>query len=231
MAQSALDLTLDRASDVPLGTQLAWKLRGAIVSGRLRPGDRLPGLRDLAERADVNVNTVRAVLARLADQGLIVSEHGRGTFVAEVAGQEELARAADRAARDARLSGVDPRELAALLYAGAGAGRPEAEARHELREAIERLEIERAEIEVELAAIDEPHGEAPPPPRPRRPGAPGARILSADELEATRAALAEAVGDLRRRLSLARERRGTLPVQTAEGAQTVTAPGTWKLRW
>jgi hypothetical protein len=34
-----LDLTLDRQSDVPLGTQLVWKLRAAIGAGRLRPGD------------------------------------------------------------------------------------------------------------------------------------------------------------------------------------------------
>src|SRR5829696_2621934 len=118
MAQSALDLKLDRASDVPLGTQLAWKLRGAIAAGRLSPGDQLPGLRELAERAGVNVNTVRSVLTRLADQGLVVSEQGRGTFVAQVPGQQELAGLAERAAREARLSGIDVRELAALLYVG-----------------------------------------------------------------------------------------------------------------
>src|SRR3954471_22154410 len=116
MAQ--LDLTLERGSDVPLGTQLAWKLRGAVASGALRPGDRLPGVRELAEAAGVNVNTVRSVVARLGEQGLIVSEHGRGTFVAQgVADRSDLREVAQRAASDARRLGVDPRELAALLYA------------------------------------------------------------------------------------------------------------------
>src|SRR5215208_2455731 len=122
MAHQPLDLRLDRSSDIPLGTQLAWKLRAAIATGRLTPGDRLPGVRELALDAGVNVNTVRAVYARLAEQGVIVSEHGRGTFVGEVAEQDELVRLADRAAREARRSGIDPRELAALLYAEPAVG-------------------------------------------------------------------------------------------------------------
>src|SRR4051794_27294245 len=103
-----LDLTVDRASDVPLGTQLAWKLRGAIATGRLHAGDRLPGVRELANTAGVNVNTARAVYARLVEQGAIVSEHGRGTFVAaQPAGQAELTGLAQRAAGEARRLGLD----------------------------------------------------------------------------------------------------------------------------
>jgi DNA-binding transcriptional regulator YhcF (GntR family) len=57
MAHSPLDLELERSSDVPLGTQLAWKLRAAIAGGAMRPGDRLPPVRELAAAAAVNVNT------------------------------------------------------------------------------------------------------------------------------------------------------------------------------
>src|SRR3954447_18521784 len=117
-----LQLKLERDSDIPLGTQLAWKLRGAIAAGTLRAGDRLPPVRELATEAGVNVNTGRAVYARLAEQGVIVSEHGRGTFVArDVTDQTELRRLAQHAASEARTPGVDPRELAALLYADAAA--------------------------------------------------------------------------------------------------------------
>src|SRR3954449_10223733 len=77
-----MDLSVERGSDVPVGTQLTWKLRAAIASGSLRPGDRLPAVRELATAAGVNVNTARAVYARLVEHGVIVSEHGRGTFVA-----------------------------------------------------------------------------------------------------------------------------------------------------
>src|SRR5213080_1026074 len=80
---AAFDLAVSRDDDLPLATQLAWKLKALIAAGHLRPGARLPGVRDLAEMAGVNANTVRAVYARLDQQGLIRSEHGRGTFVAE----------------------------------------------------------------------------------------------------------------------------------------------------
>jgi GntR family transcriptional regulator len=77
-----LDLSVDRSADVPLGAQLASRIRSAVRDGALTPGDRLPSVRDLAESAAVNVNTVRAVYARLESQGLVRSEQGRGTFVA-----------------------------------------------------------------------------------------------------------------------------------------------------
>ena len=50
-------------------------------AGAPGPGDQLPSVRDLAAEAGVNVNTVRAVYARLEREGLVRSEQGRGTFV------------------------------------------------------------------------------------------------------------------------------------------------------
>jgi DNA-binding transcriptional regulator YhcF (GntR family) len=76
------DYTISRSSELPLGTQLAWKIRTLIESGQLNSGARLPSVRELAQRADVNVNTVRAVYGRLEEQGVVTSEQGRGTFVA-----------------------------------------------------------------------------------------------------------------------------------------------------
>src|SRR4051812_41943301 len=153
MAQ--FDVKLDRSTDVPLGTQLAWKLRGAIAAGALRPGDRLPAVREMASDAGVNVNTVRAVYARLAAQGLIVSEQGRGTFVS-ARRQPDLGELVERAAGEARRHGVDPRDLAAVLYARFDAPAPpvaaapanaEGERRRALRAEIEALEHELAELE------------------------------------------------------------------------------------
>jgi DNA-binding transcriptional regulator YhcF (GntR family) len=77
-----LDLSVDRSADVPLGMQMASRIRSAVRDGTLAAGDRLPSVRDLAESAAVNVNTVRAVYARLESQGIVRSEQGRGTFVA-----------------------------------------------------------------------------------------------------------------------------------------------------
>ena len=76
-----MDLRVDRDAEVPLGTQLAWKLRALIETGELGAGDRLPSVREAAAAAGVNVNTVRAVYGRLEREGLVSSEQGRGTFV------------------------------------------------------------------------------------------------------------------------------------------------------
>ena len=121
----APDLSVDRDSEVPLGTQLAWKLRTAIATGLLQPGERLPGVRELAGAADVNVNTVRSVYARLEEQGLVATEHGRGTFVAPNAGPHDaLARLASAATDQAREAGVDPRDLAEALFVGGNRAAP-----------------------------------------------------------------------------------------------------------
>ena len=76
-----VDLRIDRASELPLGVQLARRIRSHIDSGGLKPGDRLPSVRDAAASAGVNVNTVRTVYGRLEREGLLRSVHGSGTFV------------------------------------------------------------------------------------------------------------------------------------------------------
>src|SRR3954453_10984184 len=110
-------IRIDREGDVPVGVQLAWALRGAIESGALRAGDRLPPLRELAVEVGVNANTLRAAYAKLEADGLIETRHGSGTYVTGTRPERRdlspLVGAASRAARDA---GVDPRVLAAALY-------------------------------------------------------------------------------------------------------------------
>jgi GntR family transcriptional regulator len=190
-------MALDRQSDVPLGTQLAWKLRGAIAAGTLRPGDRLPAVRELATEAGVNVNTVRAVYSRLAAQGVLVSEQGRGTFVTGGGRrQADLGELVERAAGDAQRHGVDPRDLAAVLYArfdapAATAEPPQVDAEGERRRTL-RAEIEA--LEHELAELEPLSGGELNPSAAGR----GARLVSARELEATRDALADRVSELRR---------------------------------
>ena len=216
MAQ--LDLTLERGSDLPLGTQLAWKLRAAIASGSLRPGDRLPGVRELAAAAGVNVNTARAVYARLAAQDVIVSEHGRGTFVAAGGRGAGLAALVERMASEARRHDVDPRELAALLYArfdepgtAPVVHEEDSDARRALRSEIEALEQQLTALEppAELAAerpVDLGHG---------------ARLLTLRELETTRDELAQRVAEARRERRAARtaaRAKATEPRTTEERA-------------
>lgn len=108
---------IDRDADVPIGLQLGWALSARIHDGELRPGQRLPGLREMAQASGLNVNTVRAVYQRLEQRGLIESQQGSGTFVASTFRRPSAAGAiAADAAREAEAIGVDPREVAAALY-------------------------------------------------------------------------------------------------------------------
>ncbi|HEY9371723.1 MAG TPA: winged helix-turn-helix domain-containing protein [Streptomyces sp.] len=62
--------------------QVADDLRRKIAAGGLKAGQRLDGNAKLAERYGVAAMTVRHALDILRDEGLIVSQQGRGTFVA-----------------------------------------------------------------------------------------------------------------------------------------------------
>jgi len=122
-------IRVDRAGDVPVGVQLAWALRGAVESGLLRAGDRLPPLRELAEEVGVNANTLRAAYAKLEADGLIETRHGSGTYVALAPARRDLSALVGAASRAARDAGVDPRELAAALYVSSSEERePDSEA-------------------------------------------------------------------------------------------------------
>jgi GntR family transcriptional regulator, phosphonate transport system regulatory protein len=69
------------ASGVTLWRQIADDLERAIAVGALEAGQRLPGELALASRFGVNRHTVRRALAALAQQGLVRSARGSGTFV------------------------------------------------------------------------------------------------------------------------------------------------------
>ncbi|MEU9015856.1 winged helix-turn-helix domain-containing protein [Streptomyces sp. NPDC048479] len=62
--------------------QVADDLRRKIAAGLLRAGQKLDGNAKLAERYGVAPMTVRHALGVLRDEGLIVSQQGRGTFIA-----------------------------------------------------------------------------------------------------------------------------------------------------
>ncbi|QJB30146.1 PLP-dependent aminotransferase family protein [Chitinophaga oryzae] len=88
----------DKKAGRPIYLQIADAVMKDIRSGRLQPGDALPGSRDLAQLLKVNRNTVVEALNELLTEGWIVSKERKGTFVAEqfprTGGQQEEAPAA-----------------------------------------------------------------------------------------------------------------------------------------
>ncbi|HYF27778.1 MAG TPA: PLP-dependent aminotransferase family protein [Baekduia sp.] len=72
---------LDRAGIASLTAQIADRIAADIDAGVLQPGDKLPTTRELAVQASVNHLTAARIYRRLADQGYVAAQVGRGTFV------------------------------------------------------------------------------------------------------------------------------------------------------
>jgi GntR family transcriptional regulator len=68
-------------SSVPLHAQIAEAIQVAVARGELRPGNRLPTVRQLAVELKVNSNTVARVYQDLERAGLLETRRGAGTFV------------------------------------------------------------------------------------------------------------------------------------------------------
>jgi GntR family transcriptional regulator len=221
-------LTIDRKADVPIGVQLTWALRSRIAEGRYAAGQRLPGLRELAEATGVNVNTVRTVYQRLEQDGLIDRQQGSGTFLAAAPRRAASVGAITaNAAHEARETGVDPREVAAALYVDDAAQPAEAEAEEQSEQARRRsLRSQIAAFERAIAELEADHpGVAPAPPRSRR--GIGPVLLTVEELARVRS-------DLIRRLTVVqaaideeierRRERASAKAPAATATATASAP-------
>jgi DNA-binding transcriptional regulator YhcF (GntR family) len=183
---------LVRGDDLPVGVNLFWRLQALIRSGRLPANERLPGVREFAAGAGVNVNTVRSVYRRLEEAGLVVSQQGLGTFVtphAQVA--PALEQFAAQVTADAAALGIEPRELARALYVGTSPDDPLAEPMEAESVAAAQTEADRrsaraalrgqiARLEALLAAYPEAGKEGVP----QASAIP--RVAGIDELERVR---------------------------------------------
>jgi GntR family transcriptional regulator len=76
-------VTIDRDAVMPLFLQLAGILRGRIESGEYPAGRRIPSRLELEQEFDLAPGTVVKALDTLKTEGLLISQQGRGTFVAE----------------------------------------------------------------------------------------------------------------------------------------------------
>lgn len=76
-------MELDKHSPIPLYFQLVELIREQIRAGELVPGGQLPPERVLSERHHISRMTTRQAITYLIREGTLISEHGRGTFVAE----------------------------------------------------------------------------------------------------------------------------------------------------
>lgn len=108
-------------SSRPIYLQIIERVQMDIITGRYQPGDKLPSVRDLAQEAAVNPNTMQKALSELERSGLIYSQRTSGRFITEDTElihqmKKELA-AAEVSAFVAHMKqlGITPEEIRQLL--------------------------------------------------------------------------------------------------------------------
>ncbi|MDG3010687.1 PLP-dependent aminotransferase family protein [Rhodococcus sp. D2-41] len=114
---SILTVTLDRHAAIPLGVQLADRIRGLITDATLGTGDRLPSTRALATELGVSRSVAEQAYDQLLAEGWVQARRGSGTFVAATAQRtgtsrrrtERTSHAPDLVRLDSGTPWIDPR--------------------------------------------------------------------------------------------------------------------------
>jgi GntR family transcriptional regulator len=104
MALAAVQL--DPKDPTPIYAQLERGIRVAIATGRLKSGEQLPTVRQLAVDLRVNANTIAKVYLQLERDGVLVTKRGVGTFIAD-----KIPKSAHAGERERRLSALSARFL------------------------------------------------------------------------------------------------------------------------
>lgn len=71
----------------PIYVQIAERIKSRVLSGRYKPGEKLPSVRDLAMEMSVNPNTMQRAMAELEREGVLFSKRTAGRYISE---DEEL---------------------------------------------------------------------------------------------------------------------------------------------
>ena len=117
-----MDIILSNSSDKPIYEQIASQVKAQILSGTLAAGAKLPSIRALASDLGVSVITTKRAYEDLERDGFILTQQGRGSFVADqnpaLLREEHLKKVEDclqGAVDAARLGGIGYDEVAETL--------------------------------------------------------------------------------------------------------------------
>ena len=117
-----MKIILNHSSMIPIYEQLVSRVKAGIVSGELTPGSVLPSVRSLAAELAISALTVKKAYDRLEEEGVIVTVHGKGSFVADNNGtliaetrQRETEALFAEAIERARASGMSREDIKALI--------------------------------------------------------------------------------------------------------------------
>lgn len=112
------DLSIQN-NGIPIYVQLRDQIAALVGRGALKPGARLPTMREVAVALKVDLNTVQRAYGELEESGILMLVQGRGTFVADAPRAPESRTAikmlAARIAAEAKAKGIALGELADAL--------------------------------------------------------------------------------------------------------------------
>jgi GntR family transcriptional regulator len=121
------DLVISQSDGRPMYLQIMEQIRQKIACGDWAKGQDIPSIRQLAVSLRVSVITVKRAYLELEREGIIVTQHGKGSIVAPDAGlspklyDQELTRLIERIAQLGELLGLSPQELASRVREAARA--------------------------------------------------------------------------------------------------------------
>ncbi|MBD3239559.1 MAG: GntR family transcriptional regulator [Chitinivibrionales bacterium] len=79
----AFTFTLNNSSGVPYYRQIVNQVIYGVANNMLKPGERLPTVRQLAVDLQINLNTIAKAYSELELRGIVNTQQGTGTFVSE----------------------------------------------------------------------------------------------------------------------------------------------------
>ena len=113
-----MNLIINHTSMEPIYEQIIAQIKAEVIEGRMTAGDAIPSVRTLSRELKISALTVKKAYDNLEEEGLIVTVHGKGSFIA-AANQEllmeerrkELEKELEAAVQKARTGGLTAKEI------------------------------------------------------------------------------------------------------------------------
>lgn len=113
-----MNIIISHTSMEPIYEQIVRQIRAKIIDGSLKEKEPLPSVRTLSRELKISALTVKKAYDFLDEEGLIITVHGKGSFVAEAnrnllreERQKEVEADLERAIRKGRSGGLSDEEL------------------------------------------------------------------------------------------------------------------------
>ena len=124
ITETNIPFSLDMTNGVPIYRQIIVQIENGILSGRMKPGDKLPTIRSLAVALKANPNTIAKAYGELEIRGVLITQVGSGTYISNKkpspddrvdVRKQKVMEVTERFMREMRDLGVDKEELLNMI--------------------------------------------------------------------------------------------------------------------